>query len=206
MKVYSRGYSPHNEALAVENGKLPFKPSTILRRQFDAKKSSLGKKFRMTSLLASVPYSFRTGEPLCRYAHLNCRTCIIWLGMALRIQLRETGGFAGLQRLVALDGTTLRVLDRGQVRFERELPEQALRAVANQVTALESIRPRRCYGHAGYASDILTTELAIYGDSKGLEVEVVSDPEDPAPIQFWEVVNGLRKLIRSDAGVKIGDS
>lgn len=125
--------------------------------------------------------------------------------MALRIQLRETGGFAGLQRLVALDGTTLRVLDRGQVRLHRELPIQVVRAVANQVKALEEIRPRRCYGHAGYASDILTTELAIYDDSQDFEVEVVSDPEDPAPPQFWEVVKGLRKLSRSDAQVKIAD-
>jgi hypothetical protein len=117
---------------------------------------------------------------------------------ALRIKLRETGGIRGLELTVALEGNTVRVIDAGQVRLERQVSSNVVRAFADRVRALESIQPRRTYGHYGYTSDILTTQLEILDDSNGLEVEVVSDPRDPAPSQFWEIVNGLRKLTKTD--------
>jgi hypothetical protein len=117
---------------------------------------------------------------------------------ALQIKLREVGGIGGLQRTVALEGNTLRVLDRDQLRIERQLPINILRAFADRVKALERIRPRRSYGRYGFTSDILTTQLEIRYDSNGLNVEVVSDPTDPAPFQFWEVVNYLQRLSTAD--------
>ena len=126
--------------------------------------------------------------------------------MAFRVQLREHGGVAGIQRSVALEGGRLRVLDRGEVRAEKDLPPEALRTVESLVKALEDIGPRRSYGQVRYASDILTTELSIFDDSKGLKVEVVSDPTDPAPSQFWDVVNDLRKLRRMGIQTKVADA
>jgi hypothetical protein len=75
----------------------------------------------------------------------------------------------------------------------------------NFVRALKNVRPRRTYGQGNYASDLLTTELSIRDDSTGIEVEVVSDPIDPAPEQFWDVVNGLRKLTRLNSQAKVSE-
>jgi hypothetical protein len=116
----------------------------------------------------------------------------------LQIELRETGGVGGVQRTVALAGDTLRVTERGDLRLELRLPGNVIRTFMDRVKALESIQPRSKYGRYTYASDILTTKLEILDDSKGLQVQVVSDPRDPAPRQFWEIVNGLRKLSKMD--------
>jgi hypothetical protein len=116
----------------------------------------------------------------------------------LRIKLRETGGISGLQRTVALDGNTLRVLDRGQLRIQKELPVGIVQAFANRVKALEDIQPKRNYGRYRFTSDILTTALVIRDDANDIEVEVVSDPSDPAPFQFWEIVNNLQELSSLD--------
>lgn len=107
--------------------------------------------------------------------------------------------------MVALEGNRLRVLDRGEVRVDQDLPQEVLRGVVNVVTALKNIRPRRSYGQGSYASDLITTELSIHDDSTGLDVEVVSDPSDPAPAQFWDVVNGLRKLTKLSTQAKVGE-
>jgi hypothetical protein len=117
---------------------------------------------------------------------------------ALRIKLRETGGIGGVQLTVDLEGNTLRVTDAGRVRIERQVPASVILAFADRVKALESIQPKRSYGRYGYTSDLLTTQLEILDDSYGLDVEVVSDPRDPAPLQFWQLVNGLRKLTKTD--------
>ncbi len=119
-------------------------------------------------------------------------------GPALQIKLRETGGVSGLQRTVALDGNTLRVLDRGQLRIQKELPVGIVQAFADRVKALEDIQPKRNYGRYRFASDILTTALVIRDDANDIEVEVVSDPSDPAPFQFWEIVNNLQELSSPD--------
>ncbi|MBV9182168.1 MAG: hypothetical protein JO356_12730 [Acidobacteria bacterium] len=116
--------------------------------------------------------------------------------MKFRVHLRENGGIAGLERTLDLEGTTLRVLDRGKVRIEKVLPATVIEDVVNRAEALAHAEPKRNYGSAGYMSDPLTTELEIVTDSKDLEVEVVSDPQDPAPPQFWQFVKGLHLLTR----------
>ncbi len=118
----------------------------------------------------------------------------------MRIELRETGGVANLRRSIALEGNRLRVLDCGEIRLERELPQEAVRTVASRVRALEDARPRRAYGRAGYASDTLTLEVEISDDAGQAQVEVVFDPQDPAPEQFWDLVHGLRQLTRTGQG------
>lgn len=116
--------------------------------------------------------------------------------MRFRLQLRENGGVAGLERTLDLEGTTLRVLDRGKVRLEKILPATVIEDVVNRAKALEHAEPKRNYGSLGYISDPLTTELEIFTDSNDLEVGVVSDPQDPAPPQFWQLVKGLHLLSR----------
>jgi hypothetical protein len=120
---------------------------------------------------------------------------------ALQIGLRETGGVAGVDRTVVLEGGKLRVSEGGEVRLERDVPSSIVQRLVERVKALESIQPRRYYGRRSYASDLLTTQLEISDDSDGLEVEVqaISDPRDPAPPQFWEIVYNLRKLSTMDA-------
>jgi hypothetical protein len=118
--------------------------------------------------------------------------------MGLRIELREIGGVANLHRSIALEGNRLRVSDRGRVRIEKELPLEAVEEAVGRARALESIQPRAAYGRADYASDVLTVALAISDDSEQAKVEVISDSRDPAPPQFWELVQSLRQLVRAD--------
>ena len=113
---------------------------------------------------------------------------------ALQIKLRQSGGVGGIRLVVALDGDMLRVIDRGQIRIERQVPMTVIRTFADRVRALERIQPKSSYGRHRYASDILTTQLDIVDDSNGLRMQVVSDPGDPAPHQFWELVNDLQSL------------
>jgi hypothetical protein len=116
--------------------------------------------------------------------------------VSLQIELSESGGVANLQRVIALEGNHLRVLDRGQVRIEREIPEEAVRNMARRVRALTRIRPRRVYGQGRYASDLVTLRVAISEDRGKAEVEVIQDQNDPAPSQFWDLVRGLREVIK----------
>ena len=122
--------------------------------------------------------------------------------MLPRVQLRETGGVAGLERSVALEGNTLRILDRGGVSLELEVPSSAISNLVNLVKTLAEIRPRRHYGRAGYAADVMKTKLQAHDDSTDLEVEVIFDPSDPAPFPFWVIVNQLHKLGKSEASIK----
>jgi hypothetical protein len=117
--------------------------------------------------------------------------------MSLRVELSELGGVAGLHRMIALEGTRLRVMDAGQVRLERDIPKESLESIGNRVRALEGAHPRRAYGRERNSSDVLTVRVAITDNSRRAEIEVVQDPEDPAPPQFWDVVRGLRQLTRS---------
>jgi hypothetical protein len=116
----------------------------------------------------------------------------------LQIELRESGGVAGIQRTVALKGDTLQVIDGGRIQMERHVPITIVQSFADRVKALETVQPKRSYGRYNYNSDILTTQLEIFDAPNGLEVQVISDPRDPAPSQFWEIVNDLRRLSKVD--------
>lgn len=121
--------------------------------------------------------------------------------MGLRIELSETGGIANLHRLIALDGNRLRVLERRQVCLEHEIADEAVRGVVKQARALQKVRPRRSYGKAQYVSDALILRVAITDDTGRKELEVIQDPKDPAPPQFWNLVQSLRQVSRPTLGL-----
>lgn len=122
------------------------------------------------------------------------------------IRVREEGGILGTDRIVLIEGKTLRVVDRGQVRIVRVLPDSIVQRLLEQVRDLEKVNLRRNYGRNRYASDSMTTELEIRDEPRGgLEVKVISDPSDPPPEQFWQVVDNLETLTKGDFTSASGD-
>jgi hypothetical protein len=65
---------------------------------------------------------------------------------SVHLELRQTGGIAGLSQQIVLDGSLLRVLDRGQVRTERRLTSSQVAEVTELINELDSQAPRPRYG------------------------------------------------------------
>lgn len=111
----------------------------------------------------------------------------------VQIRLRESGGYAGLDREIALDGNLLRVKDHGEVRVEQELEGAEVEQIVGAALKFQQTQPRRYYGHT-QRSDAMRASLTIANDSETADIEVIADHQEPAPAEFWSLVNDLRRI------------
>jgi hypothetical protein len=109
----------------------------------------------------------------------------------MRILFRESGGIAGLDREIMIDGLELTVKDRGVVRLQKRLPRSELRRIAEVARLLQEKQPRRYYGRTA-SSDAMATSITISEDSELAGVEVIADTKDPPPQEFWSLADKLR--------------
>ena len=113
----------------------------------------------------------------------------------MRVELRETGGVAKLDRSIVLDGHHVIALDRGAPRSDHYLQPEQLHEVAGLISELESQAPKRFYG-GGHVSDAIRLFLTYTADSGTTTLQVSTDPSDTPPEPFRALVRLLRSYAR----------
>lgn len=109
---------------------------------------------------------------------------------SLHLELRQTGGIAGLDQQIVLDGKALRVLDRGQVRTERQLTASQVGEVTELINELDRHAPRPQYGGGRQVPDALSFRLT-YTTPSGTTIIAVESGADPPPEPFLKLVRHL---------------
>ena len=110
----------------------------------------------------------------------------------MRVNLRQTGGFAALSSQIQIDGRHIAVR-RGQRTHERELTPEEDQEVRLSVRKLSDAKVRPSYG-ALPVNDGATSVLAIHEGAGRKVIEVQQDPRDPPPAEFTALLNVLRQL------------
>ena len=117
----------------------------------------------------------------------------------MKIELRETGGIANLDRRIVLDGDQVARIDKGTVKSESTLGPEHLEEVSSLVEQLDREQPRKVYGGSP-VSDAMQSVLSYSTDSTTNTIRVLSDPEDSPPEQFRALRQLLHALARPDQG------
>jgi hypothetical protein len=110
----------------------------------------------------------------------------------VRIELRETGGIANLDRSIVLDGDQLERIDKGAVKAASQLGPDHIEQVSSLLEELDREQPRKVYGGSP-VSDGMQSVLSYSTESGSNEIRVLSDPSDSPPEQF----RALRTLLHS---------
>ena len=113
----------------------------------------------------------------------------------MRLELSQTGGIANLLRKFILEDDSLKLLDRGEVKYERKLDHGESERVSQLLRELGGMRPKGSYGHT-LVSDPTRANLVVKQDGEILNIEVLSDPEDPPPAAYKDLVRFLQQLTR----------
>ena len=111
----------------------------------------------------------------------------------MQIRFRQSGGVAGLDREIAIDGRELIVRDKGNVRLKKRISQSEVRQVVQAARRLQKRLPKRFYGRTA-PSDAMTTSISISQDSGLADIEVITDPADPPPPEFRSLADRLRRL------------
>lgn len=110
----------------------------------------------------------------------------------MRIELRETGGVANLDRSIVLDGDQLARIDKGTVETESRLDPDRVAELTSLLDELDREQTRKVFGGAP-VSDAMQSVLTYSTEAGSNEIRVLTDPSDPPPEQF----RALRKLLHS---------
>jgi hypothetical protein len=113
----------------------------------------------------------------------------------MRVELRETGGVAGLDRSIILEGQRIIARDRGTARSEHDLRPEQVNEVAGLINELEQQDPKRFYG-GGYVSDATHLFLTYTAGSGTTTLQVLTDPSDKPPEPFRALVKLLHSYAR----------
>jgi hypothetical protein len=113
----------------------------------------------------------------------------------IRVELRETGGVAGLDRSIVLEGQHIITKDRGTARFEHDLRPEQVKEVAGLIYELEQQDPKRFYG-GGNVSDATHLFLTYTAGSGTTTLQVLTDPSDRPPEPFGALVKLLHSYAR----------
>jgi hypothetical protein len=111
----------------------------------------------------------------------------------LRVELRETGGIANLDRSIVLDGPLIVSRDRGAARSRHYLQPEQVSEVADLISDLEHEEPKRFYGD-GHVSDATRVFLTYTAGSNTTTVQVSTDPSDTPPEPFRALVRLLKSF------------
>lgn len=114
---------------------------------------------------------------------------------AMRVELLQTGGVGNLAVRVEVEDDRVILVDRGIVKIERALRADERQSIAQLVKELTTHKLRASYGR-GFVSDPLQSVLSIKLNSDTTTVSVSTDPSDPPPPQFSQLVQRLFQLAR----------
>jgi hypothetical protein len=113
----------------------------------------------------------------------------------IRVELRETGGVARLDRSIVLEGQHIIASDRGTARSEHYLRPEQVNQVAGLIYELEQQDPKRFYG-GRHVSDAMHLFLTYTAGSGTTTLQVLTDPSDKPPEPFRALVQLLRSYAR----------
>ena len=108
----------------------------------------------------------------------------------MRIELRETGSLANLDRRAVAYDDRLTVTEWGETRVDRALEPGERDEIAALADALAHARPKRRYGRTFVR---VPMETVVTTDT--LAVAVRPDPStDQPPLEFWTLVRAVHRL------------
>ncbi len=113
----------------------------------------------------------------------------------VHVELRQSGGIAGMDVTTVLHGRQLRVTDHGQTRAERQLGRQQVGEVAGLVKELDRAAPRSRYPSAHQLFDGIEFSLTYTAGSASASILVEPGAEGP-PEPFWQLVTYLDTCAR----------
>lgn len=107
----------------------------------------------------------------------------------MRIELRETGSLAGLDRRIVADEERLTVFEWGEPRTDRALDPREREDLEASAGELARARPKRRYGRTFVR---VPMETVVTIDTLAVAVRPDPSTEQP-PLELWRLVRAMHR-------------
>lgn len=108
----------------------------------------------------------------------------------MRIELRETGALADLDRRIVAYDDRVTVTEWGETRVDRALEPAERDELTAKAEALVAARPKRRYGRTFVR---VPTETIVTIDTLAVAVRPDPSTEQP-PLEFWRLLRAMHRL------------